>query len=566
MTGYFLRKAIIIAAVLLTVVPMASCQGSGSGAGNTPDLQKARSTKLAEVVPPKSSPEFSGFDFNFSENTYWKYSWTYQRISAAQGSGPSAEVDTGNFTVRLGPPTKIEGVTTYKVLVTGDSSDPNHDYAPRWQYLAIDDGRILGSMDRTSLEVIFDANRDEWLGGGFFSVFSPENAVEASRGSVDNEFIQTSAVCVQRSSNQTACITVEGQTVCANDTSYDLIETEHYKGGIGPIGYDFYLGSSSSGGGFQSSVTYERHLGLVDTSLKADDGFIPKLPPWTAKADMPTPRMNHSSVAVGDYIFVMGGYDLDQYLNSVEVYVSATNTWLQGPAMPEAVADHTSSVFDGKIYVMGGSTPEKTKVKTVWEYDLQTNTWRRKADMPTPETEHTAITAANFIIVIPADRPDVYFYNAETDVWSYGNSMPDVFASTYYGRTASFIGGRIYVIGGLLNSKFRDECWQLDLNQPYGSQDAWAYAQSMPTSRANHTSAVVANKIYVIGGRNFRGEERTVEEYDPAVDQWTTKYPMPTPRGGMSSAVVNGKIYVIGGRKDNDALATVEEYNPAIDW
>jgi len=49
---------------------------------------------------------------------------------------------------------------------------------------------------------------------------------------------------------------------------------------------------------------------------------------------------------------------------------------------------------------------------------------------------------------------------------------------------------------------------------------------------------------------------------------WTRKADMPTPRWAHSSAVVNDKIYVIGGVSSEPnwkCLSTVEEYDPVTD-
>ena len=103
----------------------------------------------------------------------------------------------------------------------------------------------------------------------------------------------------------------------------------------------------------------------------------------------------------------------------------------------------------------------------------------------------------------------------------------------------------------------------------------WTQKADMPTPRWGHTSAVVNDKIYIIGGglsENSTAAEpilSTVEEYDPVTDIWTKKADMPTARGwnSASSAVVDGKIYVIGGDGGEDVdewcLPTVEEYEPA---
>jgi N-acetylneuraminic acid mutarotase len=257
----------------------------------------------------------------------------------------------------------------------------------------------------------------------------------------------------------------------------------------------------------------------------------------------------------------MGGTNLSKIFNSVEIYDPAADTWSTGTPMPAARSKHTSTLVNGKFYVIGGLGASGSKVNTVWEYDPVADTWASKGNMPKTLSGHVSVVDGGYIFVFVDDGTTVYIYEVAADEWWYGTSMPNA----YIGRTASAVNGKIYAIGGLSSMKFRSTCLEYDLSKPYGSSDAWTYKSSMAAGRTRLTSAVVGGKIYAIGGYNYNSYQRTVEEYDPAINTWTTKYSMSTSRESLSSAVVNGKIYVIGGRKGNDVLATVEEYDPAND-
>jgi hypothetical protein len=498
---------------------------------------------------------FSDFNFTLSQGTYWEFYWTYQKTSYAQGSGGSTAVDAGNFRVTLGAPKSIQGVTAYAVSVSGDSTDPSHDYAPRWAYLAVDNHRILGSVDGVNLKVIRDANTGQWQGGGFFTTFSDQSFIVAANGQIDNEFVQTSAVTAGRSASQSFCETIGGYYICPNDEAYTLDETEYYKGGIGPLGYYFYLGYSSSGGGFYTSFTYTRHLGLVASSLKATDGFTPELPPWTKKSNLLTPREYHSTAVLDGKIYAIGGTSLAEGvfsdLNSVEIYTPQTDTWTMGTAMPEARSHHGSVAVNGKIYVVGGLVGKPSgsplEYPSTLVYDPQDNNWTRKARMPQKEVAVASVAMAGYIWVFPDDSTSVHAYSVSEDRWYFGTSRP----VAYHGSTASGLDGKIYLIGGLSAAEFRRTCLQYDIYKPYGSPEAWTYKMSMPTGRTRLTSEALAGKIYAVGGFNYDGEQRTVEEYDPATDTWQSIKSMLTPREMLASAVAGGKLYVSGGRLDN---------------
>ena len=50
--------------------------------------------------------------------------------------------------------------------------------------------------------------------------------------------------------------------------------------------------------------------------------------------------------------------------------------------MTEARSRFAAAAFDGKIYVMGGRSPNNVIIDTVQEFDPATNNWRTRAAMP----------------------------------------------------------------------------------------------------------------------------------------------------------------------------------------
>lgn len=91
----------------------------------------------------------------------------------------------------------------------------------------------------------------------------------------------------------------------------------------------------------------------------------------------------------------------------------------------------------------------------------------------------------------------------------------------------------------------------------------WTTLSSMSTARGGLGLAVVAGKIYAIGGTNGNSVLNINEEYNPATDEWSIKTPMPTARSGFAIASYNNKIYVIGGSVGDSIVPNVEVYDPA---
>ncbi len=156
-------------------------------------------------------------------------------------------------------------------------------------------------------------------------------------------------------------------------------------------------------------------------------------------------------------------------------------------------------------------------------------------------------------------------------MWQTKTDMPTARASA----SAATIDGKIYVMGGIESGVAFGEPASAIVEIYDPVTDSWdtSSAGPMPVGKNSYTTAVVNNKIYVIGGQSTVGTTNlsSVYEYDPQTDEWTAKKPMPDERAGLSSGVVNGKIYLVGGYNlypnswNVYHLAKAWEYDPVID-
>ena len=113
--------------------------------------------------------------------------------------------------------------------------------------------------------------------------------------------------------------------------------------------------------------------------------------------------------------------------------------------------------------------------------------------------------------------------------------------------------------------------------------EEWELITQLPTEREDFATAVVENKVYLIGGSLYEDVKldprhpgpfglSIVEEYDPQTNRWRRRADMPTPCTNARAAVANGIIYVFGGysAKDNKIwnmkfTRSIEAYNPKND-
>jgi N-acetylneuraminic acid mutarotase len=100
----------------------------------------------------------------------------------------------------------------------------------------------------------------------------------------------------------------------------------------------------------------------------------------------------------------------------------------------------------------------------------------------------------------------------------------------------------------------------------------WVKLKEMSFARMSFGLVPFNNKLYAIGGEGvYAGNEKPtylniVEEYDPQTNSWTRKKDMPISLSFTRTAVVGEKIYVLGGEtNDYKYSATVYEFDPQED-
>lgn len=147
----------------------------------------------------------------------------------------------------------------------------------------------------------------------------------------------------------------------------------------------------------------------------------------------------------------------------------------------------------------------------------------------------------------------------KTDPWTEIASMP----TARQGLTASLVNNKIYCIGGEVYNKNNSSWSLLNVVEVYDPMtDSWESLTPMPHSRGYHGSAVVNDKIYIIGGWSYTNSSEVLV-FDPNNQSWTTMAGSNVWRAVCAVSVFDNKIYIFGGRTNNNIyINLVEEFNP----
>jgi hypothetical protein len=311
------------------------------------------------------------------------------------------------------------------------------------------------------------------------------------------------------------------------------------------------------------SITVNLGLGFgqsTDADVTVTDQWIGKTRPLQARADI----MN--AVVVEGKIYTIAGGFLTGTVKDTEMYDPQTDTWTTKTPMPTPRLYFASAAYENKIYCIGGHTELDTFLGLNEVYDTLTDSWTNMTAMPTPRAYLQANEVNGKIYLIGGQTPtesDRYgiktnvneAYDPQTDTWETKTPMPH----PEYWYSSAVVDNKIYIIGGL--------------TQIYDTEtDTWTNGTACP--QVNWVSAAAATtgqyapvRIYVLGG-GYGFFEIAYDDfnriYDPANDSWSFGAPLPKALGKLAAVNINDTIYALGGIVFAEINANINaQYIPA---
>ena len=209
---------------------------------------------------------------------------------------------------------------------------------------------------------------------------------------------------------------------------------------------------------FGGQTLVDRRGKKIAKTARAIDVYDPVADAWENLGDAPRARMRMSSVALNGKIYVIGvSTAVSDKGTLAQVFDPAQNTWADLAPMPTGRGiggngGGTAGVVAGKIYAIGGFTKDAPfYLQSVEEYDPATDTWQKKKDMPTGRDYLSPTTPAvgGLIYVIGgckdlAPLKTVEEYDPAKNEWTQMNKM----STARMGVSVSAVRGKLYAIGG----------------------------------------------------------------------------------------------------------------------
>jgi len=279
-------------------------------------------------------------------------------------------------------------------------------------------------------------------------------------------------------------------------------------------------------------------------------------PVWHAAQPIPQGANEVIGTALDDAVFVYGGQidgtNVPQGL--FFMFRPSTGSWTRLPSNPVPV-HHAALVAVGqRVYLIGGFIlPSSGRaswmpVRNVWSFDLLTQRWSALAPMPTARGDlqqslliitfmrsaarRCRATARTELYsrVGPTKRAALRKNTTSRNTWRVRSPM--LTARNHLGAAA--IGRMIYAVGGRTGSAFSvGASSNISANEAYDiANDRWEPRAPLPTPRSGLGVVAVGGRVHALGGEgyigDFGGTFRTHESYDPQMNTWRAEERMPT--------------------------------------
>ena len=209
------------------------------------------------------------------------------------------------------------------------------------------------------------------------------------------------------------------------------------------------------------------------------------------------------AVVIGDKIYVVVSYG-----NHLLEYTPATDQWRQlAPRPSNMTYAFTGAAVGGKIYVIGGDSPGPTNLSgpifndTVDVYDPVTNAWSRGRAAPMPVSiwarnacvyEGEIYIFGGSTVVGAPPETFVWSYNPSQDLWSAKTPM----TASRQGFACAEVGGEIYLLGG-----YDPNNRAIDVVERFNPlQQTWSSPTRLPTNRMGLSAVAIGNRIFLTGG------------------------------------------------------------------
>ena len=267
--------------------------------------------------------------------------------------------------------------------------------------------------------------------------------------------------------------------------------------------------------------------------------------PWRPGPSLYEARAGLAATAHDGRIYAAGGAGLVDPRDDFEVYEPEVGRWLERAALPVGLERFAMAALGDRIYVAGGFTAESGSepVAKMWSYDPDANVWQGEPEMPGAKSAFSllAVDGALYAVGGEGGVAGMFVYDPETLQWGAAAAPETV---NRRGAAAVVLNDEIWLIGGVRDGGSTAAVDIYDVKR-----GEWRTGPALPEARAGHAAVVLNGYIHVFGGRSA-DMQRTVRDHyriSPGDRDWRVAPALPSARTEAAAAALNGEVWLIGG-------------------
>jgi len=302
------------------------------------------------------------------------------------------------------------------------------------------------------------------------------------------------------------------------------------------------------------------------------------IPDWKEASHLATARAGTAVVAADDTLFLIGGVDGKDFLDTTEYariqQDRSLGPWIAGPTLKEKRGFIDAVIHNGSVYVVGGGNGANghNLLRSVERAHILPD-----GTLGPWETEKNQMVVARRCSKIIATDKALYafggFGGTLLDTVERAEFMPDGSLGEWQLESKTMLmpryvngvkkwGKSAYVIGGHDQTKgvgITDVEWS-----PLGEPETrnWQATQSLQTGRYGLSTVSHGDYLYALGGLTglefLDSIEKSKVKPDGQLSAWQASTPLNAPRGMFSVIEYKDWIYVIGGTNRDKYLSDVE--------
>ena len=328
-------------------------------------------------------------------------------------------------------------------------------------------------------------------------------------------------------------------------------------------------------GTFAATATVQFPGGAMQPATVLGEHRATVVVPETATAGDLT--VTTDSVTVGPLPFRRTSFGLG--LQPFRASYEQTDGARHSPVLRIARASATATVVKGWLYVVGGTdgagahnSVERAAINadgTIGSFELVGDVGLSDA-----RSGHTSVLIGNAIFVIggsgrsgalgSVERAEI---NADGSLGNFTPVTGTTLTTPRSGHTTTVVGNAVYAIGGTRGDGNKLASVERAVIQPDGSLGPFAIVPdaALVTARGDHSTELIGNALYILGGDlgsggPSDGVERAVINPDGSLGAFSVERGtrLATPRRGHRTVVLGDAVYVLGGSSAGSAIGGVE--------